>query len=208
MASKTPHSVIRSFNRSARLFLVATLINGIVFSIWWLFFNFYILELGFSREYLGLVTSATSAAALLLGIPLGVLSDRIGRKKAMIWGVSIYIVAMGLEVLLLNPNMILVMAFISGAGHTLYFISQPPFMMKVSNAQNRTLLFSLNFGLVTLSGAVGSLFAGQLPALFGDLLGVAANGASAYRAVLFSAVILSSLALLPLFLIREPLMVM
>ena len=204
MASKTPHSVIRSFNRPARLFLVATLINGIVFSIWWLFFNFYILELGFSREYLGLVTSATSAAALLLGIPLGVLSDRIGRKKAMIWGVSIYIVAMGLEVLLLNPNMILMMAFISGAGHTLYFISQPPFMMKVSNAQNRTLLFSLNFGLVTLSGAVGSLFAGQLPALFGDLLGVAANSASAYRAVLFSAVILSSLTLLPLFLIREP----
>jgi len=204
VASKTPHSVIRSFNRPARLFLVATLINGIVFSIWWLFFNFYILELGFSLEYLGLVTSVTSAAALLLGIPLGVLSDRIGRKKAMIWGVSIYIVAMGLEVLVLNPNMILVMAFISGAGHTLYFISQPPFMMKVSNAQNRTLLFSLNFGLVTLSGAVGSLFAGQLPALFGDLLGVAADSASAYRAVLFSAVILSSLALLPLSLIREP----
>lgn len=204
MASKTPLPMIRSFNRPARLFLVATLINGIVFSIWWLFFNFYILELGFSREYLGLVISTTSAAALLLGIPLGVLSDRIGRKKAMIWGVSIYIVAMGLEVLVLNPNMILVMAFISGAGHTLYFISQPPFMMKVSNAQNRTLLFSLNFGLVTLSGAVGSLFAGQLPALFGDLLGVAADSASAYRAVLFSAVILSSLTLLPLCLIREP----
>ena len=128
MASKTPHSVIRSFNRSARLFLVATLINGIVFSIWWLFFNFYILELGFNREYLGLVTSATSAAALLLGIPLGILSDRIGRKKAMIWGMSIYIDAMGLEVLVLNPNMILVMVFISGAGHTLYFISQSPFI--------------------------------------------------------------------------------
>jgi len=70
---------------------------------------------------------------------------------------------MGLEVLLLNPNMILMMAFISGAGHTLYFISQPPFMMKVSNAQNRTLLFSLNFGLVTLSGAVGSLFPVNCP---------------------------------------------
>lgn len=117
---------------------------------------------------------------------------------------SVYIVGMGLEVLLLNANMILVMIFISGVGHTLYFISQPPFMMKVSNAQNRTLLFSLHFGLVTLSGAVGSLFAGQLPALFGDLFGVAADSASAYRAVLFSAVILSSLTQLALLLIREP----
>jgi hypothetical protein len=50
VASKTPHYVIHSFNKPARLFLVATLVNGIFFSIWWLFLNFYILELGFSRE--------------------------------------------------------------------------------------------------------------------------------------------------------------
>jgi hypothetical protein len=120
----------------------------------------------------------------------------------MVWGMSVYIVGMGLEVLLLNPNMILGMIFKSGAGHTLYFISQPPFMMKVSNAQYRTILFSLHFGLVTLSGATGSLFAGQLPALFGDLFGVAADSASAYRAVHFSAVTLSSLTQLALLLIR------
>ncbi len=76
MASKTPQSVIRGFNKPARLFLVATLINGIVFSIWWLFFNFYILELGFSREYLGLVTSATSAVALASALLLNRLALR------------------------------------------------------------------------------------------------------------------------------------
>ena len=149
--------LVRSFNRSARLFLLATFINGIVYSIWWLFFNFYILELGYSREFLGLVTSITSASALLLGIPLGLLSDRIGRRKAMLWGVAIYVAAAGLEVIFLNPNLILLMAFISGAGHTLYFISQPPFMMKSSTVENRTLLFSINFALVTLS------FTGSIP---------------------------------------------
>jgi MFS family permease len=77
-------------------------------------------------------------------------------------------------------------------------------MMKVSNAENRALLFSLNFGLVTLAGSVGSLFAGQLPALFGELLGVAPGSAAAYGAVLLTSVALSLLTLVPLALIQEP----
>ena len=43
--------------------------------------------------------------------------------------------------------------------------------MKLSNNKNRALLFSLNYGLQTLAGAVGSVFAGQLPALFGSAQG-------------------------------------
>jgi predicted MFS family arabinose efflux permease len=95
------------------------------------------------------------------------------------------------------------MAFFSGAGHTLYFINQPPFMMRLSNAQNRTLLFSLNFGLVTLSGAGGNLLAGYLPSVFGNLLGISAESAMAYRMVLLSAVLLSFFTLVPLTLIRN-----
>lgn len=197
-------SQLRSFNQPARLFLVATILDGIVMSIWWLFFNFYILERGFSREFLGLVNAAPSFAALVLGLPLGLLSDRIGRKRAMLLGVSVYVFAIAVEVTVVNTHMILAAAFLGGAANTLYYLSQAPFMMKVSTSENRTLLFSLNFGLVTLSGAVGNLFAGQLPALFGDLLGVQADSATAYQAVLLSAAFLTSLTLIPLTLIREP----
>jgi MFS family permease len=194
---------LRSFSKPARLFLVATILDGIVFSVWWLFFNFYILERGFSREFLGMVNAAPSLAALLLGLPLGLLSDRIGQKKAMILGVGVYILAIGVEVTAAAPALILIAAFIGGGANTLYFLSQAPFMMKASRPDNRTLLFSLNFGLVTLSGAVGNLFAGQLPALFGNLLNIPADSAGAYQAVLLSAVALSSLTLIPLAMIRE-----
>jgi hypothetical protein len=90
------------------------------------------------------------------------------------------------------------MAFLSGAAGSLYFLSQAPFMMKVSDEGDRTLLFSLNFGLVTLAGAVGSLFAGQLPALFGGWLNVPAVSAQAYQAVLLVSVGLSFATLVPL----------
>ncbi len=195
---------IRSFNRPARLFLIATVMDGVIFSAWSLFFNFYMLERGFSREFLGLATSTNSAAALLVGLPIGVLSDRLGRKRAMLIGVAMFIIANALEVTLLQPAWILAAAFFAGIGNMLFFLNHAPFMMQVSNDDNRTLLFSLNYGLLTLSGAVGSLFAGQLPELFGGWLNAPAKSAQAYQAVLLASVALGATTLIPLALIRQP----
>jgi predicted MFS family arabinose efflux permease len=85
----------------------------------------------------------------------------------------------------------------------LYYVSQAPFMVQASNQDNRALLFSLNWGLVTLSGAIGNLFAGQLPELFGGWLQVAPRSAGAYQAVLIASMLLGSTTLIPLSLLRE-----
>jgi len=201
---RSPLRQVRAFHPSAKLFLLATLMDGVVYSAWTLFFNFYILERGFDRQFLGLVNAMPAVGALVLGIPLGVLSDRIGRKISMLLGIGCAIVGMGLEVTVLDPVLILVTAFIAGLGTMLYYISQAPFMMKVSNNENRALLFSLNFGLVTLAGAAGNIFAGQLPSLFGGWLHVSPRSPQAYQAVLLSAVALSLLSLIPLVVLREP----
>ncbi len=194
---------VGSFDRSVRLFLLATIINGVIFSSWQLFFNFFILARGFEKDFLGMVNSIPSIAALLFGIPLGVLSDRMGRRQSMILGIILASLGMGLQVWVSHPAALLIMAFIGGAGNTLYSVSQAPFMMKLSSPQSRALLFSLNYGLMTLSGAVGNLFAGQLPQFFGRLLQVEPTSANAYQAVLIVSVLLGSISLLPIFLIRE-----
>lgn len=194
---------LRSFNRPARLFLFATVIDGVVYSAWSLFFNFYILELGFGRDFLGLANAMPSIAMLLLGLPLGLLSDRIGRKRAMVIGVAVYMVAMALQVTVRSPLLLLAAAFLGGASSCFYYLSQAPFMMKVSTPENRTLLFSVNYGFVTLAGTLGNLFAGQLPALFGGWLQVDPGSAQAYQAVLLASVALGTLALVPLLMIRE-----
>lgn len=193
-----------TFDRSARLFLLATIINGVIYSGWSLFFNFFILARGFDRDFLGLVNSASSFGALLVGIPLGVLSDRLGRRRAMLLGLVISTLGMGAQVLTGHGMWIVMAAFVGGLGNTLYGLSQAPFMMKVSSMENRMLLFSLNAGLVTLAGAVGNLFAGQLPELFGRLLNVEASSMMSYQAVLLVSVILGGLAIIPIFLLREP----
>ena len=195
---------IHSFERSAKLLLWMTIINGIIFSGWQLFYNFYMLESGFSRDFLGILNSLPSMAALLFGVPIGWLSDRIGRKRSILIGITLASITMIGQVTFHQPTLILIMAFLTGIFNMLFLVSLAPLMMKLSNNKNRALLFSLNYGLQTIAGAVGSVFAGQLPALFGSLLKVEATSASAYQAVLITSVLLGTTAIIPTWLMQEP----
>ncbi len=194
---------LRTLNRSARLFLLASVMYGIVLNGWNLFFNFYILEHGFSREFLGLANAAPFMAALLSGIPLGMLSDRIGQKRSIIVGVVAASLCQGVLVLVSNSNLILVMAFLYGAATALYFLSQAPFIMTLSDEHNRTLLFSLHFGLLAFSGVIGNILAGYLPTFFHNMWGILPHTVFMYRAVLLTLIGISFLAIPPLWLIHK-----
>ena len=195
---------VRSFNHSARLFLWMTIIDGVIVSAWWLFFNFYILESGHSRDFLGMANSMPSIAGLFLGIPIGRLSDRIGRKPAILLGIGGATIMMLVQITTRQPFIILAAAFLTGVFNMLFIVSQAPLMVRLTDSENRTLLFSLNYGLATISGAVGNLFAGQLPALFGSILNVQATSATAYQSVLVTAILLGTTGMIPIWLMREP----
>jgi MFS family permease len=194
---------IKTFKKPARLYLIAIVITGFITSGWTLFFNLFILARKFDVEFLGLINAMPSVAALLLTIPLGMFSDRFGRRKSMLLGLSVVCLGYALQVLVPSKVGLVILAFIIGAGSSLFGISQAPFLMGVSNNDNRALLFSMNFGLQTLAGTLGNLFAGFLPDLFSKLYHVAADSSTAYQAVLLTCVILGSFALIPIFMIRE-----
>ncbi len=191
------------FSPNARLLLLATIISGITFAGFNLFFNFYILARGFDRDFLGLINAVPSGAALVVGVPMGLLSDRIGRRRAMLIGMSVATAALWLQVTTESPAIMVAMAATQGIANSLYFLSLAPFMVTASNEKSRTMLFSLNFGLQTIAGFAGNLFAGQLPAWFAGRMGVGAESAPAYQAVLLASVICGGMMLIPLFLIRE-----
>ena len=195
---------IRSFNRAARLFLVMIVIDGVIFTGWQLFFNYYMLENGFTRDFLGLVTSMPSLAGLVFGIWVGRISDRIGRKPSIIIGLVMASVFMLAQITFQQPVIIAAAAFLTGIFSVLFVVSQAPLMVKLSTPENRTMLFSLTFGLQTLAGAVGAVFASQLPALFGGLLHVHADSAMAYQSVLIMCVLLGTSAVIPIWMMKEP----
>lgn len=191
------------FRYNARLFLLSTIIGGITFSGFQLFFNIFLRARGYDLDFVGLLNAIPSGAALLVGVPMGILSDRIGRRRAMLIGLSVATLAAWALVSTESRAVMVIMAAVTGIANSLYFLSMAPFMMRASGEKERTLLFSLNFGLMTLSGSVGSLLAGQLPAWFARGMGVGPESAQAYQAVLVASVLAGGLSLIPVWLIRE-----
>jgi len=195
---------MRTFSRDARLFLWTVVINGIIYSGWQLFFNIFMLQSGFGRDFLGIVNSLPSLAGLLLGIPIGRISDRIGRRPAFFIGIIFSSLAFMGQITFRQPVVIAVMSALAGIFNMFIIVSQSPLMMKLSDHTNRTMLFSLDFGLQTLAGSVGSFFAGQMPAFFGNMFHVSETSAIAYQAVLVVTVLLGTTALIPLWMMKEP----
>lgn len=195
--------MLRKLNRNTKLFLLSTLLFGFSFSVWELFFNLYILSLGFNNDTLGLIRSATPIAALVLGLPLGLFSDRVGRRKSMLIGLSIGFIGMFFQVRLPNPFLIFGFGLLQGAGFMLFRVSQLPFIMAFSKKENQALIFSLNFGLLTVATTIGNLVAGQVPDLLERWQGIPQGTAASYQWVITAGILLAATSLIPVFLIKE-----
>ena len=192
------------FQRNARLYLLNSILGGLSFSVYSLFFNLYILARGYPKDFLGFLSALPSAVALLAAVPMGVVSDRIGRRKAMVWGTlgslaAVAIIAWGGSSTLLVAAVILL-----GMGSELFNVSAAPFMMENSGERERTALFSASFGFSTLAGFFGSLVGGQLPRLMSGAFALMPDSASAYGAAILFGPALMALSLLPLLAMREP----
>lgn len=196
--------LVGKLSRPAKLFLLALLLDGFLFTAFGLFFNLYILADGHNREFLGLINAMPSIAALVLGIPAGMLSDRIGRKRSMVIGFTLANLGIITMLIVRQPIIMLVMAFVWGATGQLYALSHAPFMMKVSDEKSRDLLFSVSFGVFPLASTLGNVLAGILPGAFSKWFNLPVQSASAYQAVLLTSVIASFAVLIPILLIKEP----
>jgi len=193
--------IIRSYDRSVKLFLSIPISYGVYFAIKTLFFNFYILALGFDKAYLGLANGITPAATLVFAFPLGVLTDRIGRKRSALAGLAIVAISFLAFLLVTDRNLILLTLFISGIGETLYMVASTPLLTRLTNPQNRVAVFSLRAALFTFTGVVGSYIGGRLPVWFETMLKISPGTISSYRGILLISFGILLLTLIPLTLI-------
>jgi len=189
--------------RNAKLFLVMTAVSGLGNGIFMLFLNLFVLSRGNDEAFLGLLMSLMSLSALVLGLPMGVLADRMGRKRALLLGGLLSTTA-SLVAILSPIDWPLAAAMVAlGAGNALYMATGPAFMAENATEEERSTLFSLQSGLSMLVAFAGSALGGPLPAAFAGLLRVPPESATAYRATLLAAEGVMTLSFIPLLAVRE-----
>lgn len=194
----------RLFSPNARIVLVYSGLLGLAFGVSQLLFNFYVLSLGgYDAQFLGLLTSVSSLASLVMAIPAAYLADRFSHKWIMIIaGTLSALVFFGLVALPYRFFLIL-FYLINGIGTSVRQVTVAPFLMSHTSPEERQYVFSFNFGTVTTAGFVGNLLGGVLPSLVGKLVGVEATSTLAYQLTLGSMTAVGLLSVAPLFLIRD-----
>jgi len=178
-------------------------IYGLGNSIFQLLFNLFILARGDDLAFLGLLKSSISLAALVLGLPLGMLTDRIGIRRSMLLGVICSSVGIGALVLAPVDGLLLLAAAVLGIGNALFRAAGPAFIAQNTTEDEQPTAFSLQSSLRMLVAFGGSIVGGAIPGWFAVRLGIGPESAAAYRATLLIACFTMGLSLIPLLVIRQ-----
>lgn len=193
---------LASFQPNARLYLLNAILAGLAMGVFRLLFNFYLLSLGFEKDVVGNLISASSLTALISALPMGYLVDRIGHKPALL--ASSVVLVVGLTLMVAVPILPVLVAtnIILGLAQSLSGVTNGPFLMENSTEKERVYLFSMGMGVTMTAGFVGNWVGGYLPTWFSGLVGDSSTSTAAYAASLYAVGGCGLAALMPLLFIR------
>ncbi|GAB4547636.1 MAG: hypothetical protein Fur002_23810 [Anaerolineales bacterium] len=194
---------IRAFTPNARLYLLNVSILGAVMGVFRLIFNFYILSLGFDEALLGSLVTASSLTALLAALPMGYLSDFLGRKTSLILSGALLSASILVMALWREQEMFYAMNVVSGVAQSLAGVVMSPFLMENSSERERTYLFSFGQGIQMALSSLGSWVGGYLPGWIGQSQHISATSSGAYGTSILFVGVGAALGILPLVFIQS-----
>jgi MFS family permease len=186
---------LRGLNRNIRIYLLTALLINFGFGVFQTDFNLYILSMGLTPDFLGLVLSLTPFAQALAAIPIGFLTEKIGYKRSLILVNLVVGLAYLLRVISGNPALILSASFLAGVMACGYFIIQLPFISHYAG-ENRNTAYTINSIIFYTAMSIGAMAGGFLPDLLSRWM---PDETLAFRSILTGFSVLIILGTIPLF---------
>lgn len=194
---------LTNFHPNARRFMLFTIIATFTQSIYGLVFNLFILELGYTREFIGTLESLPAFVIAALAVPLALLCSNISLKKTLVFSTALGFAAATGAVLFPARIPLMACRFFSGVAGSLSSIAVLPFLARHSTESERNRLFSAQFSFSMVSSFAGSLLGGQITRLAVKYLAGGVESAAAYRVTLLASVALMALMFIPLVRIKD-----
>src|SRR5574341_901858 len=184
------------FSREARLFLAGTFFAAYTFAVYQLLLNLYLKELGFKEGFIGSILSATALGTLLTAMPLVIVMRRVPYRRILIGSMLCAALGYGTLALVVDKTAIWLAALFSGASASGLRLVAPPLFMQISSPQERTYLFSLNFGTWIFAAIVGNLSGGYLVKILENL---GQSQVSSLRWALLASVVMGLISTIPFY---------
>ncbi len=192
-------SEIRFLNRNIKLYLVSLLLLNLGFGMFSADFNLYILSLGMTPDFLGVILSLSPFTEALSSIPIGYVTEKIGFKRSLL--IVNIVLGIAYFIQIITPYKILIMlgAVLIGLVIGGNFIIQLPFLSHYTK-DDRNQAFTMTMLVYYSAFALGGLIGGYLPSW---LDGVVQSTTIAYRIVLTISCLLILLGSLPTYFLDE-----
>ena len=193
-----------SFSPNAKLFLIGNILLSISGGIWGVIFNLYLLDVGFRKDFVGYMLSIAELAMGLGALPVGLLCDRIKRRRSFLLAILSGAILGFVQVFTLNGTVLLVTSLLSGGiSSALYIVAWAPFIVEHSSPKERVYLFSMSSVLGWMFGMVGNIIGGILPETFATFLNTTTSDFLVSRTTLVCALAFQLAGLVPLYIVKE-----
>lgn len=116
---------------------------------------------------IGLTLSIFAFARLLLNVPLGILSDRYGRRLLLVGGPLVSAIGMLGSGFAQNLGQLLAWRFVAGAGSAMYMTGAQVYLLDISTAATRARVIGTNQGALLFGVSIGPAIGGLLAEGFG-----------------------------------------
>jgi MFS family permease len=190
---------LKLFAPNARLFLVSNIFIAFFYTIFYLFFNLYLRALGFEMDYVGLLNALSAASGGILGIPIGIASDRFGRRRMLVISSFILFFSLLGFSLFVDRILFLIATILLGASSVGIGVISNPFMSENSTQEERVHLFSVSSALFMVVSTFGNILAGYAF----EFLAIYLSDIDAYRTFFLFSALLVFLSIPPLLFIKE-----
>ncbi len=115
-----------------------------------------------------LITSAAFLWFFLLSVPVGILQDRIGKKKVLNLGMAISAAGLILPYFIYSFPVLLAGFALLGIGNTIIQVSANPLLVSVVPSKHSSSALSLSQFIKSIGSMIGAPLAGIMAARFGD----------------------------------------
>jgi MFS family permease len=156
---------LRGMQRNARLFLLSNGIANVATGAVALLYAVFLRKLGYSTEFLSLLLVLGIVGAGVGLIPALFIARYVSARQLLIWSNVIGGIAVAFHLLFPLPWILMTTSFLAGASISIYTVLSAPILSITSSEVERAHVFSINAVLGQVTGVLGSLIGGFLPAL-------------------------------------------
>jgi MFS family permease len=183
--------------RTAKWLIYLTVFIGLSYGYLLTVISAYLPEIGMSSEQVGAILAVTGISVVIVAVPLGIMSDRIGRKRVLLAGLLMIIPTTLVYGLTTNFTALLIAAGLGGVGEGAFMASWNALIADMTTTENREEAFVMSFILNGTFTAIGAALPVVLP-LASSLLGISLLNAHQYTFL-----ILTVLNLIPPLMMRR-----